>query len=184
MGSIIIIIIIVIRRDECITVVVWMHRLQAGIEHAHWTTCTICFALHIIIIMHTRVCFYYLFTDWFYFFLLRRLLFGSRSSVRLPACLLQIHRRRIPINCEKSHMVGPLAHFMQSPSSRAHTFISYHLKIGMQTLGFILGCFAFLRLLRFVLHVPSHFASFHFISRTFVACTREHVWRFTEKPIY
>lgn len=37
-----------------------------------------------------------------------------------------------PINCEKSHMVSPLAHLMQSPTSRA--YILYHLKIGMRTL--------------------------------------------------
>lgn len=62
---------------------------------------------------------------------------SSSCSPRLSAtCLLAcrfIAPRRIPINCEKSHMVSPLAHFMQSPSSRA--YILYHLKIGMQTLG-------------------------------------------------
>lgn len=69
----------------------------------------------------------------------------------------QIHRHRIPINCEKSHTVSPLAHFMQSPSSRA--YILYHLKIDIQTLGFI--CRFTFRIARPVTtHHPSHATSY------------------------
>lgn len=80
------------------------------------------------------------------------LIFKSRVNVdRLCECARwssSSHILHAPINCEKSHMVSPLAHLMQSPTSRA--YILYHLKIGMRTP---------LRFIR-VLHVSS-LSSFH-----------------------